>query len=588
MKKKINSKEWLTTSIFIFLGILIFMAGLGIDTNHTVLAKKNIFEGIAKLFNIQLMPATSNCFIMLMVVSIFIVLIPIAILLIKRSLIERNESTKSAKAYLFYISSVVLILAIGFAIALLFQLPNDGLLNLPIAIQYTLSSMFIGTFMLVVLGSFIWAIAGVIYFLFMNKKEVRDEAIVSEDINKNNDRNDDLTKSFTSKADSINASIQAQGAQSGGVIGNRTLREKDFVFQNLVAIDNDNTFLQTEDFSDDITLNDLVDNLQGYLATKEELYYQKSTLTAFIAGLAASKFIILEGVSGTGKTSLPRYFSKFISEDAYFEPIQVTYREKGDLLGYYNELTGKYNETSFLKRLYRKGYEANSINLMVLDEMNISRIEYYFADFLSVMEFPEDKRYINLISLPSDYNGPLNLIDGSLLITPNTYFIGTANKDDSTFTITDKVIDRAIVINFTESNKKLSFDKEYNPISLSYNELNNLFIKAKKKNIIPEDENIKLMRILDLIKEELDIVTGNRILKQINDMCPIYMECGYTPSMCYDMVISNKILRKLDGKYNQSLLAGLNNLTKLINSLYSNDEFIQTKRTILKIIRRLS
>lgn len=83
---------------------------------------------------------------------------------------------------------------------------------------------------------------------------------------------------------------------------------KEIAFKNLVAIDNSNIDVLSNSNDDiNITLKDLVNNLQGYLATSEKLYYDKIELGYFIAGLKASKLIILEGISGTGKSSLPRY-----------------------------------------------------------------------------------------------------------------------------------------------------------------------------------------------------------------------------------------------------------------------------------------
>ena len=94
---------------------------------------------------------------------------------------------------------------------------------------------------------------------------------------------------------------------------------------------------------------------------------------------------------------------------------------------------------------------------MVLDEMNISRVEYYFADFLSIMEYPEDEWVLKIMQLPYNFEAPNHLEDGNLAISNTTWFIGTANKDDSTYTITDKVYDRAIVISFNERNKKIDY-----------------------------------------------------------------------------------------------------------------------------------
>ena len=400
----------------------------------------------------------------------------------------------------------------------------------------------------------------------------------------------DLANSFTDAETLANPQfvngVGASQVAGGNGFLSKEIGKKEEVFKNLVSIDNQNLSVGRISDSEGITLKFLLDNLQGYLATKEHLYYNKRELAQFIAGLNASKFIILEGVSGTGKSSLPRYFAKFIGEEAYFEAIQVTYKEKSDLLGFYNELTGRYNETPFLENLYRASYESARVNLVVLDEMNISRVEYYFADFLSVMEFPETDRRISLMLLPDDYDAPENLEKGQLILTPNTYFIGTANKDDSTFTITDKVIDRAIVIDFENTQKELKFDEEFNPIALSYEKLHELFKEASENYKFNEAERNKFLKVLDFMSSELDITIGNRIIRQLDEMVPIYLAMGLSSLDCLDAIFSSKILRKLESRYDSSLRNGLTRLIKMLESEFGLESFAVSKSLINKYLRR--
>lgn len=193
--------------------------------------------------------------------------------------------------------------------------------------------------------------------------------------------------------------------------------------------------------------------------------------------MATSKVLILEGISGTGKTSLPYAMGKFFNKETSIISVQPSWRDRAELLGYLNEFTKKFNETDFLKAVYQAGY-SDKPNFIVLDEMNLARIEYYFAEFLSVMEMPDVHEWkIDLVpaSEPSD---PKLLINGKLFINQNTWFIGTANKDDSTFTITDKVYDRAtpIVIN----NKAELIDCDYtNNVQMTFDYLDELFKRLK-------------------------------------------------------------------------------------------------------------
>ena len=99
---------------------------------------------------------------------------------------------------------------------------------------------------------------------------------------------------------------------------------------------------------------------------------------------------------------MPRYFSKFVNGKVSFFPVQATWRDKSSILGYFNDFTKSYTETDFLRDLYEANYALDKINIFVLDEMNISRVEYYFADFLSVLEYPVEERKIRIMQLPHD------------------------------------------------------------------------------------------------------------------------------------------------------------------------------------------
>ena len=303
----------------------------------------------------------------------------------------------------------------------------------------------------------------------------------------------------------------------------------------------------------------------------------------------ATHLIILEGISGTGKSSLPRYFSKFIGEEAFFEPIQVTYKEKSDLLGYYNEFTRKYMETPFLRRLYQATYTADRLNLMVLDEMNISRVEYYFADFLSVLEFPEDERRVSLLTLPEDYDSPRHLRDGQMDLLPNTYFIGTCNKDDSTYTVTDKVIDRAVIIDFETYQREIAVDRDVSPILLSYAGLSDLFRKAEEDSDLrfSEEDRSRFLDLLAFMEEEFAIALGNRLLRQVEKMTPVYQAIGRKKDELLDYLFATKVLRKLQGRMDSSLTLSLRRLSDKIDSLYGKEAFLLSRKQIERTIQRL-
>ena len=206
------------------------------------------------------------------------------------------------------------------------------------------------------------------------------------------------------------------------------------------------------------------------------LYYEIKTIRLMFAGLASTKLILLQGISGTGKTSLPYMLGKYFENDATISAVQPSWRDRTELFGYFNEFTKKFNETEVLKRIYEASYN-DDINIIVLDEMNIARVEYYFAEMLSVLEMPDPSEWrVELVtsSWPSD---PVKLEEGCLKIPQNVWYIGTANNDDSTFAVSDKVYDRAFVINL--DSKGVAFDAPATgPRRISYSHVAEMYKKA--------------------------------------------------------------------------------------------------------------
>lgn len=605
MRKKLTVEEWFGISLATLYVVITFFVALGVDPSHTVMAKNNMFAGLAELFNVPI-PASSysGLWILLIFYLVFILICVIIIVFTRKYFIKHNLKPTSVKAYVYYGLIVLSCLALSTGLGIIFQLFEKsedvgGIANLDQTFGFVFGVLFLGLLIFVFLAAFFYALFGVISYIVKkrskNVKQIKDkEDEEIEEVKNNSEIDPNLSNSFSnvksSKSQLDNESsiiLSSDNLKNNTRMYSQKIAPKEIAFQNLVAIDNSNLDILSNSMDDnDITLKDLVSNLQGYLANNEKLYYDKIELGYFIAGLKASKLIILEGISGTGKSSLPRYFAKYINEESFFEPIQVTYKEKSDLVGYYNEITNKYSETPLLENLYRASYKINNINIVVLDEMNISRIEYYFADFLSLLEFPESERKLSLLLLPDDYDAPTNLVKGELLITPNTYFIGTANKDDSTYTITDKVIDRAIVINFDNVQSELKIKGDFSPISLSYSKLMSLFDEALTKYKFEKDELKDFNRILQFLENELDISIGNRMLNQIKCMIPIFKDMELDYKECIDIFLSSKVLRKLEVRFNSTLSNNLVKLNKLIDEIYGKNSLKRCKELLNKYIKR--
>ena len=370
----------------------------------------------------------------------------------------------------------------------------------------------------------------------------------------------------------------------------RKLDPETAVFPDLVAIDK--RFL-LEPYapapSAEVKLHELCSGFNAYLESKG-MFYTMETLRAFVGGLACSRFMILEGLSGTGKTSLPKYFAEYCGANVCFTSVQASWKDRSDVFGYYNDFVGKFKETPFLRALYEANYQTDEIHLMVLDEMNLSRIEYYFADFLSVLELDESQWKIELMPVSTGGALPKKLVDGcSVAIPQNVWFVGTANKDDSTFTVTDKVYDRAIVIDFSQRKEANVLKRRVPQIHLGADKLQALFAEAFADPAynLKRAEYEKFSVLTDFVLDAFDVNFGNRILNQIVRFVPVYVACGGTSAKALDLMFSRKVLRKLEGKFDDGIKANLVKLEKLVLDEYGKTEFSSTLETIARLKRKL-
>jgi RNAse (barnase) inhibitor barstar len=337
------------------------------------------------------------------------------------------------------------------------------------------------------------------------------------------------------------------------------------------------------EYNETISLKEFCEEFRDYSSYKLHLYYDIKDIRRFVAGLAVTRLIILQGMSGTGKTSLAYAFGEFVENKTVVVPIQPMWKERSDLIGYYNEFTKKFNETTLLYKMYEALY-TRDIYVTVLDEMNIARVEYYFAEFLSLFELPNpDSRNLDVVSDVWD-NDPVLLRNGKLRLPLNMYFIGTANNDDSTFAISDKVYDRAIVLNL--DNKCDPFEaKRTSPVRISWNHINDLFYKARQKYELSY-RNLRRINELDkYLIDKFNITFGNRIMKQIKEYVPVIIECGGTELDAIDDIVSRKILRKLESKNPVYVKSQSEALINKLNDLFGDNKMSQCINVINQLLQ---
>ena len=318
----------------------------------------------------------------------------------------------------------------------------------------------------------------------------------------------------------------------------------DHRFPKLSLVDEKYAGITLPEYDNEITLEEFADGYRRFAASQMKLYYTPEIVRRFVAGMAASKLLILEGISGTGKTSLPYSFSRYLTNPATIVSVQPSFRDRTELLGYFNEFSKRFNETEFLRALYEANYRPDP-TLIVLDEMNLARIEYYFAEMLSVLEMPNKDEWV-LDLVPTAWEGDPEKMDGGKIhVADSTWFIGTANNDDSTFTITDKVYDRAMPIELNE--RADAFECELQPhCNVTAEHLAYLFQKAKVDYPISDELMDKMQKLDNYLITRFKLSFGNRIMKQLYDFIPVYVACGGTELGGMDYIVARKVLKKFE------------------------------------------
>lgn len=341
----------------------------------------------------------------------------------------------------------------------------------------------------------------------------------------------------------------AAAAMAKATVEAKTLAEEKEIslatrFPKLSQVDLKYRDWQPPAYDNDITLEHFAEGYREFACNEMGLYYSSEVVRRFVAGMAASKLLILEGISGTGKTSLPYSFSRYIDNPATIVSVQPSYRDRTEVLGYFNEFSKRFNETEFLRALYEAGLREDP-SLIVLDEMNLARVEYYFAEILSVLEMPSHDEWV-LDLVPTAWAGdPKALTGGKITVPDSLWFVGTANNDDSTFTITDKVYDRAIPIELNE--RADSFEcPHHERVHVTSDHLQYLFQKAKVEHVVSEELLEKMHKLDQYLQTRFRLAFGNRIIKQMYDFIPVYVACGGTELGGMDYIIARKVLKKFE------------------------------------------
>lgn len=295
--------------------------------------------------------------------------------------------------------------------------------------------------------------------------------------------------------------------------------------------------------------------------------------------LKTGAIVILAGLSGTGKSSLVREFANAIGAEFVLVPVKATWSDDTDLLGFYHPERKTYISTVLLDTIVNANANPDKMYFVCLDEMNLSRVEYYLSDLLSVLEQGEYRkltpysksewrvRKAQLRSLKNEfdnnriseeeyyqYEKNVSLFRYEIPVPQNIFFSGTVNIDETTHPFSDKVLDRAQIIQYTdvEFRDQIVTKQKVLPTQLSFTKFCEF---SRKTNKMPIDHN--WFNQLNRILRHGGFHFGYRVKNQIEDYISYAMRSDLfsskDPNYLLDLQISQKILPKIKGINTQQL-----------------------------------
>lgn len=356
------------------------------------------------------------------------------------------------------------------------------------------------------------------------------------------------------------------------------------------------------------TEEELVKHISGFVQDSG-FYYDQWVLENFYTCLKTNYLVILSGISGAGKSKLPEVFARAIGGEFELVPVRPDWNDDRDLLGYFDARGLRYQSTRFIEFLIKASKDPDRLYIICLDEMNLAPVEYYFAQLLSVLEKGdprlkppdetlteleverlEERALIKMLELQDERSEVTGVAREALdreirrlsqsledleryreiPISPNVRFVGTVNVDHTTHGFSDKVLDRANVIQFERVDLSVKLSSKTPPETkmLGFSQFSQWCNKKSLQDtqLATIDEFASHVRRINFILEPAGVNIGFRVLQDIRRYMHLVIQGGSfdDPRDAFDFQIKQRILPKIRGMQSRELKESLADLAKFL------------------------
>lgn len=281
-------------------------------------------------------------------------------------------------------------------------------------------------------------------------------------------------------------------------------------------------------------------------------YFDDETIHNYHISLKTRPFVILAGLSGTGKSKLSQLYAEALGhsskDDRYLRvAVRPSWNDDRYLLGYLNTITGDYVAEPALDFIIEAERDRENLYFFCLDEMNLAHVEYYFSQFLSALEEEEtaDRRiplFSRSLAELMESQGREIGYEREVIVSPNLLFTGTVNVDETTQPLSDKVIDRANTIEFFDVDLERVPPRRPTPEVTRIPAATWYSYRATEPDTSYRDQVVAIGKILN----KAGLGLGYRVLREI-EMYLANSRGLLEPDVAFDLQVKQRILPRVRG-----------------------------------------